>query len=127
MNKLELIETEQIRKDLPKFNVGDNVKLTIKVMEGDKARLHPFEGVVIAKQGSGIRSAFTVRKVFYGEGIERMFPVNSPSIAKIEVLSQGKVKRSKLFYLRTKTGKASKVERQEIQQQEETKAASPAS
>ena len=113
MNKLELIESEQIRKDLPQFNVGDTVKLTIKVMEGDKARLHPFEGLVIAKQGSGIRATFTVRKVFYGEGIERIFPVNSPSIAKIEVLSQGKVKRSKLFYLRLKTGKASKVERQE--------------
>ncbi len=118
MNKLELIESEQIRKDLPKFNVGDTIKVTVKVMEGDKARLHPFEGVVIAKQGSGIRSNFTVRRVFYGEGIERVFPINSPSIAKIEVLSQGKVKRAKLYYLRGKTGKASKVERQEAETKE---------
>lgn len=113
MNKLELFTAQQLRKDLPGFNVGDTLKIMVKVMEGDKARLHPFEGVVIAKQGSGISSTFTVRKVFYGEGIERVFPLHSPSIAKIEVLSQGKVKRSKLFYLRSKTGKASKVEREE--------------
>lgn len=113
MNKLALIEAEQLRKDLPDFKVGDTIKVLVRVLEGDKERLHPFEGVVIAKQGSGIRSTFTVRKVFFGEGIERIFPINSPSIAKIEVLSSGKVKRSKLFYLRAKTGKASKVEREE--------------
>ncbi len=113
MNKLELIESAQIRKDLPKFKVGDTVRVTVKVIEGDKVRQHPFEGVVLSQQGTGVRQNFTVRKVFYGEGIERVFPLNSPSIAKIEVLSQGKVKRSKIYYLRTKTGKASKVERQE--------------
>ena len=113
MNKLDFIESEQIRKDLPKFNVADTVKVMVRVLEGDKVRLHPFEGVVIAKQGSGIHATFTVRKVFYGEGIERVFPLNSPSIASIEVVSHGKAKRAKLFYLREKTGKASKVERQE--------------
>ena len=113
MTKLDFIESEQIRKDLPKFNVADTVKVLVKVLEGDKVRTHPFEGVVIAKQSSGIHATFTVRKVFYGEGIERIFPLNSPSIASIEVLSQGKSKRAKLFYLRGKTGKASKVERLE--------------
>ncbi len=112
MDKLKAIEQEYTKKELPKFNVGDTIKVMVKIPEGpDKVRLHPFEGVVIAKQGSGIRESFTVRKVSYGEGIERVFPLYSPSIERIEILKQGKVKRAKLYYLRTKVGKhATKIE-----------------
>lgn len=112
MDKLKLIEQEYTKKELPKFNVGDTVKVLVKIPEGpDKVRLHPFEGVVIAKAGSGTRESFTVRKVSSGEGIERVFPLYSPSIERIEVLKQGKVKRAKLYYLRTKLGKhATKIE-----------------
>jgi large subunit ribosomal protein L19 len=112
MDKLKLIEQEYTKKELPKFNVGDTVKVMVKIPEGpDKVRLHPFEGVVIAKQGSEVRESFSVRKVSYGEGIERVFPLYSPSIERIEVLKRGKVKRAKLYYLRTKVGKhATKIE-----------------
>jgi large subunit ribosomal protein L19 len=112
MNKMNLIEKEYTAKEMPKFNVGDTVKVMTKIPEGpDKVRLHPFEGVVIAKQNSGIRQNFTVRKVSYGEGIERVFPLYSPAIERIEVLRSGKVKRAKLYYLREKVGKrATKIE-----------------
>jgi len=106
MNKMKLIEAGYIKKDVPKFNVGDTVKVMVKIPEGpDKVRLHPFEGVVIAKNGIGIRESFTMRKVSYGEGIERVFPLNSPSIERIELIRSGKVKRAKLYYLRGKVGK----------------------
>lgn len=112
MDKIKLIESEYTKKDLPKFGVGDTVRVLVKIPEGqDKVRLHPFEGVVIAKQGSGIRESFTLRKVSYGEGIERVFPLYSPSIERIEVIHSGKVKRAKLYYLRSKVGKrATKIE-----------------
>ncbi|PIP20893.1 MAG: 50S ribosomal protein L19 [Candidatus Omnitrophica bacterium CG23_combo_of_CG06-09_8_20_14_all_40_11] len=111
MDKLKLIEQEYTKKELPKFNVGDTVKVMVKIPEADKVRLHPFEGIVIAKKGSGIRGNFTVRKVSYGEGIERVFSVYSPSIERIEVIRSGKVKRAKLYYLRGKIGKrATKIE-----------------
>lgn len=115
MDKLKLIEQEYVKKELPKFNVGDTVKVLVKIPEGpDKTRLHPFEGVVIAKQGSGIKESFTVRKVSYGEGIERVFPLYSPSIERIEIIRSGKVKRAKLYYLRGKVGKrATKIEEKE--------------
>lgn len=115
MDKIKLIESEFTKKEVPKFNVGDTVKVLVKISEGpDKVRLHPFEGVVIAKQGSGIRETFAVRRVSYGEGIERVFPLHSPSIERIEVLRSGKVKRAKLYYLRGKVGKrATKIESQE--------------
>jgi len=115
MDKLKAIESEYTKKEMPKFNVGDTVKVLVKIPEGtDKVRLHPFEGVVIAKKGSGVRSAFTVRKVSYGEGIERVFPLYSPSIERIEILRSGKVKRAKLYYLRSKVGKrATKIEEKE--------------
>jgi large subunit ribosomal protein L19 len=117
MDKMKLIEQEYTKKEVPKFNVGDTVRVMIKIPEGpDKVRLHPFEGVVIAKQGSGVKSSFTVRKVSYGEGIERVFPLYSPSIEKIEVLRSGKVKKAKLYYLRNKVGKkATKIESEEEQ------------
>ncbi|MDI6758368.1 MAG: 50S ribosomal protein L19 [Candidatus Omnitrophota bacterium] len=115
MDKLKLIESEYLKKDVPAFNVGDTVKILTKIAEGpDKVRLHPFAGVVIAKKGSGIRQRFTVRKVSHGEGVERVFPVHSPSIERIEVIRSGKVKRAKLYYLRGKIGKhATKIESKE--------------
>ena len=111
MDKMKLVEQEYTKKDMPKFNVGDTVKVMVKIPEGpDKVRLHPFEGVVIAKGGSGIKECFTVRKMSYGEGVERVFPINSPFIDKIKVKRKGKVRRAKLYYLRNKVGKKSKVE-----------------
>jgi large subunit ribosomal protein L19 len=97
---------------MPSFNVGDTVKVMTRIPEGpDKVRLHPFEGVVIAKNGSGVRQCFTVRKVSSGEGVERVFPLYSPAIERIEVLRSGQVRRSKLYYLRGKVGKrATKIE-----------------
>jgi large subunit ribosomal protein L19 len=115
MDKLKLVEASYLKKDIPAFNVGDTVKILVKIPEGpDKVRLHPFEGVVIAKNSSGINESFTVRKISYGEGIERVFPLHSPAIERIELLRSGKVKRSKLYYLRAKIGKrATKIESKE--------------
>ena len=123
MDKMKLIEAEYMKRDIPKFGVGDTVKVMVKIPEGpDKTRLHPFEGVVIAKQGTGIREHFTVRKVSYGEGIERVFPVYSPGIERIEIVRSGKVRRAKLYYLRDKVGKrATKIESKE----EKVKKAAP--
>ena len=106
MDKLKQIEKDYTNKEVPAFGVGDTVKVLVKIPEGpDKIRLHPFEGVVIAKKGSGLRASFTVRKVSYGEGIERVFPLYSPAIERIELIRSGKVKRAKLYYLRSKVGK----------------------
>ena len=111
-DKMKLIEQAYTTKEMPLFNVGDTVKVMTKIPEGpDKVRLHPFEGVVIAKNGSGVRQCFTVRKVSSGEGVERVFPLYSPAIDRIEVLRSGQVRRSKLYYLRGKVGKrATKIE-----------------
>ncbi len=105
MNIIDKIEQEQIKKDLVPFNVGDTVKVHCRVVEGGKERVQIFEGIVIARSGSGINAAFTVRKISYGEGVERVFPVHTPRIAKIEVVSRGKVRRAKLHYLRNRVGK----------------------
>jgi len=115
MDKLKLIEKNITKKEIPDFGVGDTNKVLIKIAEGeDKTRLHPFEGVVIARSGSGVNKSFTMRKVSYGEGIERIFQVYSPSIEHIEVIRSGKVKRAKLYYLRGKVGKrATKIQAQE--------------
>ncbi|MBM3244876.1 MAG: 50S ribosomal protein L19 [Candidatus Omnitrophica bacterium] len=115
MDKIKLIEAEIAKKDVPNFGVGDTIRVLTKIPEGpDKVRLHPFEGIVIAKEGSGAKTRFTVRKVSYGEGIERVFPLYSPNIERIELLRQGKVKRAKLYYLRNKVGKqATKIEGKE--------------
>ncbi|MCX5696429.1 MAG: 50S ribosomal protein L19 [Candidatus Omnitrophica bacterium] len=115
MNKMNMVEGMYAKKDVPKFNVGDTVKVLVKLVEGDdKVRLHPFEGVVIAKSSAaGAQANFTVRRVSYGEGIERVFPLFSPGIERIEVVRSGKVKRAKLYYLRKKVGKrATKIESQ---------------
>ena len=108
--KLKLVEEKQIRKDIPDFNVGDTVKMKIKVMEADKLRLHSWEGIVISKSGKGNTAMFTVRKVTFGEGVEKMFPMHSPVIASLKVVSRGNVKRAKLFYLRDKSGKGARVD-----------------
>ena len=110
MNEIiRAIEAEQIRTDLPEFHVGDNVKLHVKVKEGNRERIQMFEGTVIKKQNGGLRETFTVRRVAYGTGVERTFPMNSPIIDKMEVVRKGKVRRAKLFYLRDRVGKAAKV------------------
>ena len=106
---LRAIEAEQMRNDLPNFNVGDNVKFHVKVKEGNRERIQMFEGTVIKRQNGGLRETFTVRRVAYGVGVERTFPVNSPIIEKMEVTRRGKVRRAKLFYLRDRVGKAAKV------------------
>ena len=106
---LRAIEAEQMRNDWPNFNVGDNVKLHVKVKEGNRERIQMFEGTVIKRQNGGLRETFTVRRLAYGVGVERTFPVNSPIIEKMEVTRRGKVRRAKLFYLRDRVGKAAKV------------------
>lgn len=108
MNIINSVE-EAYKKDVPDFNIGDTVKVYVKVVEGDKERLQPYEGVVIARRGSGIKETFTVRKISFGVGVERIFPVYSPSIDKIEVVKKGDVRRAKLYYLRYKKGKHAKI------------------
>ena len=109
---IEAIEKENLKETVPAFNVGDTVKVSVKVVEGTRERLQAFEGVVIAKKNGGIRETFTVRRLSYGVGVERVFPVNSPFVEKVEVIRRGKVRRAKLFYLRSRTGKAAKVKEQ---------------
>ncbi|WP_294185917.1 50S ribosomal protein L19 [uncultured Clostridium sp.] len=110
MNEIiRAIEAEQLRNDLPNFNVGDTVKVYVKIKEGTRERIQMFEGTVIKKQNGGLRETFTVRRVAYGTGVERTFPMNSPIVDKMEVVRKGKVRRAKLFYLRDRVGKAAKV------------------
>lgn len=105
MTIIDKIEQEQLKKDVAQFNVGDSVKVHCRVVEGGKERIQIFEGLVIARKGAGINASFTVRKISYGEGVERVFPIHTPRIAKIEVTNRGKVRRAKLHYLRTRVGK----------------------
>ncbi len=109
MNIIDTIEQEGLRKDLPAFNIGDNVKVYVKVVEGTRERLQAFEGTVIARKNGGIRETFTVRRLSFGVGVERTFPLHSPKIDRIEITRKGKVRRAKLYYLRGRTGKAAKV------------------
>ena len=110
MNIIEQIERENLKSEVPVFSVGDTVKVSVKVIEGTKERIQAFEGIVIAKKNGGIRETFTVRRISYGIGVERTFPVHSPKVARIDVVRRGKVRRAKLYYLRNLTGKAAKVE-----------------
>lgn len=112
MNLINAVE-EGYRKKIPSFQVGDTVKVFVKVVEGDKERIQPFEGVVISRRGSSIRETFMVRKISFGVGVERVFPVHSPAIEKISVVRKGSVRRAKLYYLREKKGKASKIKERE--------------
>ncbi len=109
MNIIDVLEQEQLRNDIPAFRSGDTVKVHVKVVEGTRERVQMFEGVVIARQGSGARETFTVRRVSYGIGVERTFPVHSPRIEKIDVVRRGIVRRAKLYYLRNLTGKAARI------------------
>jgi len=104
-----LLEQDHMKKELPVFNVGDTVKVMVKVIEGDKERTQGFEGIVIAKKGGGIRESFTVRRISFGIGVERVFPLHSPRISKVEVIRKGKVRRAKLYYIRALSGKAAKI------------------
>jgi len=114
MDKLREIVEDQIRTDLPKFKSGDRIRVHVRVIEGDKERVQPFEGNVISLKGSGLSKTFTVRKISSGVGVERVFPINSPRIAKIEVLREGKVRRAKLYYLRELSGKAARIKDKNI-------------
>ena len=109
MNIIDQIEKEQLRNDITPFNIGDTVRVMVKVKEGDKERIQAYEGVVIAKKGSSIRETFTVRRVSFGIGVERTFPLHSPRIDKIIVIRKGKVRRAKIYYIRERSGKAAKV------------------
>ena len=109
MNLIDAVDKESLRDDIPEFRAGDSVHVHVKVIEGSKERVQVFSGVVIRRQGSSIRETFTVRKMSFGVGVERTFPVHSPNIEKIEVASRGKVRRSKLYYLRDRRGTAAKI------------------
>ena len=109
MGLIEQIEAENMKENVPQFNVGDTVKVGYRIIEGGKERIQNFEGVVIAKKNGGIRETFTVRRLSYGVGVERTFPVHSPKIADITVIRKGQVRRAKLYYLRGRTGKAAKI------------------
>ncbi|MEM7322511.1 MAG: 50S ribosomal protein L19 [Actinomycetota bacterium] len=109
MNLTEIVEQDQLRNDVPDFGAGDNVKVHVKVIEGNRERVQVFQGVVIARKGEGVRETFTVRKVSFGVGVERIFPIHSPIIEKIERVSRGDVRRAKLYYLRDRVGKSAKI------------------
>ncbi len=109
MNVLDAIDAASLRKDIPNFRPGDELKVHVRVIEGNKSRVQVFQGLVIARRGSGIRETFTVRKISYGVGVERVFPVHAPVIEKIELVRKGEVRRSKLYYLRDLRGKAAKI------------------
>lgn len=106
---IEAIDKESLKESVPQFNVGDTVKVSVKVIEGSRERIQAFEGVVIARKGGGIGETFTVRRISFGVGVERTFPIHSPKVADIQVVRKGQVKRAKLYYLRGLTGKAAKI------------------
>ncbi|MCF7790197.1 MAG: 50S ribosomal protein L19 [Prosthecobacter sp.] len=114
-NIIEKINQEQLKKEVTAFTVGDSVKVHTRVVEGDKERIQIFAGIVIARKGYGINEAFTVRKISYGEGVERVFPVHSPKVAKVEVTKNGKVRRARLHYLRQRQGKEAMSVKEQVQ------------
>ena len=109
MNILDVVDAASLRKDIPQFRAGDELKIHVRVIEGNKSRLQVFQGIVIARQGDGVRETFTIRKVSYGAGVERTFPVHTPVIEKIELVKKGEVRRAKLYFLRDLRGKAAKI------------------
>ncbi len=109
MDIIKVLESEQLKDDLVKFNVGDTIKVHYRIVEGTRERVQVFEGIVIKIQGEGVRSTFTVRRLSYGIGVERTFPIHSPRIQKVEVVREGKVRRAKLYYLRDRVGRRAKV------------------
>jgi large subunit ribosomal protein L19 len=109
MNKIDAIELAQMKKNIPPFKPGDTVKVQVKIVEGDKSRIQAFQGVVIVRQNGGIRESFTVRKISNGVGVERSFPLHSPTVEAIDVITRGQVRRAKLYYLRKLRGKAARI------------------
>jgi large subunit ribosomal protein L19 len=109
MQSTDVVERAQLRDDLPDFRPGDTVKVHVRVVEGSRERIQVFQGFVLRRQGGGLRETFTVRKVSFGVGVERTFPVHSPSIARVELVMRGDVRRAKLYYLRERTGRAAKI------------------
>ena len=112
MEKIQAFVSEQLKTEVPQFGIGDGVKVYIRITEGEKERTQMFEGTVIAKHGGGISETFTVRRVSYGVGVEKTFPIHSPNVEKVDIIRVGKVRRAKLYYLRDRVGKASKVKEQ---------------
>ena len=112
MDALKIISADSVKQEIPAFEVGDTVRIGVNIREGDKERVQMFEGTVIARKGSGISETFTVRRVSYGVGIERVFPSHSPNVKEVKVIRRGKVRRAKLYYLRDRVGKAAKVKEQ---------------
>ena len=117
-NVIDQIEKENLRPDAPKFEVGDTVKVFVKVVEGDKERLQAYEGTVIARRNGSVRETFTVRRISFGVGVERTFPVHSPRIDHVEIVRRGKANRAKLYYLRERTGKAAKLKERKVTKKE---------
>lgn len=109
MKSTDIVDAQHLRSDIPTFGPGDEVKVHVKVVEGNKERVQVFQGNVIARQGSGVQETYTVRKISYGVGVERTFPVHTPTVAKLEVLRRGDVRRAKLYYVRDRVGKAAKI------------------
>ena len=109
MNIVDVIESENLKQEVPSFNIGDTVKVFVKIKEGDKQRIQAYEGVVIARKNGSVRETFTVRRISYGVGVERTFPLHSPLVDHVEVVRRAKARRAKLYYLRDLTGKAAKV------------------
>lgn len=126
MNPIEAIEREQLRTDIPDFKPGDTVRVHVKVVEGEKERVQVFQGVVIRKSGGAIRASFTVRKVSYGVGVERTFPLHSPRLERIDVTTRGRVRRAKLYYLRALSGKAARIAAEKTPRETTTREAAPA-
>ena len=112
MDALKLIAQDSLKSEVPAIEIGDTIKVHVKIREGEKERIQLFEGTVIARKGSGISETFTVRRLSYGVGVERVFPLHSPNVAKVELVRHGRVRRSKLYYLRDRVGKAAKVKEQ---------------
>lgn len=112
MDAMKTLVGSQLKTELPQMSIGDTVKVSVKIKEGDRERIQVFEGTVIARRGGGISESFTVRRMSYGVGVERVFPIHSPNVDKVEVVRHGKVRRSKLYYLRNRVGKSAKVKEQ---------------
>ena len=123
MNKVDLVERSRLRTDVPAFRPGDTVKVHVRVTEGNRERIQVFQGVVISRRGGGLRESFTVRKVSFGVGVERTFPVHAPMVSKLEIVQHGKVRRAKLYYLRELTGRKAKIRERRVAVPEEGVAA----
>ncbi len=112
MDALKMIAEDSVKKEVPKFEIGDTVRVDVNIREGERERVQAFEGTVIARKGSGVAETFTVRRVSYGVGVERVFPIHSPNVKDVKVIRRGRVRRAKLYYLRDRVGKAAKVKEQ---------------